>query len=122
MQLIDGPGSAVGQIDSTLIEQCQGVGGGLREDLTGIALQGSDTGCCCGIDAVVLAATAAREFPHACGRGRWNIEDELAACQQPQRQVVSESVGVLDRPGPFMPGFRPTDQTLVFSKGRLDTQ
>jgi hypothetical protein len=34
----------VGQIDSTLIEQRQGVGGGLGVDLTGIALQRGDAG------------------------------------------------------------------------------
>jgi hypothetical protein len=112
----------VGQVDSTLVEERQRVRGGLRVDLTGIALQRRDTGCCGGIDAVVLAATAAGEFPDPRGRGRRNIEDDLAKSQQPQRQVVSEPVGVLDRPAALGPGFGPGDQSLVFGEGRLDTK
>lgn len=79
----------------------------------GIALQRGDTGRGGGIDAVVLAPAAAGEFPYARGRGGRNVQDDLTACQQPQRQVVSEPVGVLNRPGPFGPNLRPADQALV---------
>ena len=42
VQLVDGSGPAVGQVDSTLIEHSQGVRGGFRVDLTGIAMERSD--------------------------------------------------------------------------------
>jgi Cytochrome P450 len=51
----------------------------------------------------------------------WNTDNPLNHPML-QRQVVSEPVGVLDRPGAFGPGFRPGDESLVFGEGRLDTE
>jgi len=119
--LIDRAGSAVGQVDSPFIKQCQRVLGGLRVDLADIALQCCDTGRS-RVDAVSLASAAAGEFPDPCGYRRRDIHNDLAQGQQPQRQVVSETVGVFDPPGPFGPGLRPDNQTLVFGEGCLDAQ
>jgi hypothetical protein len=112
----------VGQVDPTLIQERQGIGGGLGVNLTGIALQGCHTRSGSSIDAVVLAATATGELPNPCGRGRRNVEDDLAASQQPQCQMMPKTVGVLDRPGPFGPRFRPVDQSPVFGERSLDTE
>ncbi len=63
MQLVDSPGSAVGQIDSPFVQERERVGGGLRVDLPRIALQRCDTGRRGGIDAVVFAATTTGRVP-----------------------------------------------------------
>ena len=112
----------MGQVNSTLVQERERVGNGLRKNLTRITLQRCDTGRCGGIDAVIFATTAPREFPDPRSRGRRNIEDHLAERQQPQRQMVTEPISILDRPGPFGPCFRPNNQPPVFSQGRLDTQ
>jgi hypothetical protein len=110
----------LGQVDSTFVQQRQSVGGGLGVDLTGIALQRCHTGRCRGIDAVVLTAITAGVFPDPPSRRRRNIEDDLAARQQPQRQMVPETVGVLDCPRPFGARIRPDNKPLVFGDGAAD--
>jgi len=98
MQLVDQAGPLGDQVVAPLIEQRQDSGQVLTGDRVRVPGQRGDAGRRGGVDDVVLAAAAARELAHPRCRSRGDVQNHLAAGDQPLRQVPAQAASVLHRP------------------------
>ncbi len=88
----------------------------------GISVQRSDTRRGCGIDAVILAAPATGVLPDPRRCGRCHIHHGFIHRDQPQRQVVTESLGVLRGPAAFGSLPLPREQLAIAGETRVDPE
>ena len=84
MELIYEPDPALGQVRPGLVKQCQRVGEVFGLEWTAVSSERGRAGRGRCVDLIVVAATAVRQLPHPCRRGRRNVDHVLTASQQPR--------------------------------------
>src|SRR5271169_761740 len=85
-----------------------------------IALQCGDACCCGSIYAVVLAPAAFGELANTSSRRGRDIDHQLAESEQPQSEMMAESIRVFDRPLTGRPLVGPREHAPVVDDGGLD--
>ena len=112
----------MGEVAPPLVKQCQRIARVFGLHWPGIALEGGHTGCCGGIDAVVLAACTAGQLPDPRGRAGRDVDDLFTSRKQPRGHVASHALGVFDRPPALRPLTGPVQHALVFLQRHINAE
>ena len=122
VELVGDPNPLRSKVRTTFLEQREHGGVILGGHDGGVAVQRCDARGRGGIDHVGLAAAATRQLPNSCGRCRGDVEHDLAASDEPLREMASKPTSVLDGPTPLRELLRPSHQLAIARQRCVDTQ